>query len=90
MGTSTHRGHDDDRRKVEWQRWALYAVLLLLGAGIGVASTKGVQKWEETKDPGPLVPPIYTLPPVSRGWSLRAQIGVWVECLSDRRIVNIG
>lgn len=48
----------------DWRTWLTFGLLVALGILLGVLSTKGVQKWEEGRDPGPLVPPVYTLPPV--------------------------
>lgn len=49
----------------DWRTWVTFGLLVALGILLGVLSTKGVQKWEESRDPGPLVPPVYSLPPVS-------------------------
>ncbi|KAL7424566.1 hypothetical protein Q5752_000250 [Cryptotrichosporon argae] len=40
-----------------------YALLLAVGAGIGVGVTKGYEHYRATKDGPLMVPPVYTLPP---------------------------
>ena len=54
-----------DRRNV--QQALIYAALLLVGAGIGALAGRGVL-WRRASDglgDGPMVPPVFKLPPVS-------------------------
>jgi hypothetical protein len=55
--------------------WALYAVLVMLGLGAGWALGR-YTRWStsEHKGTGPMVPPVWTLPPVSRGWVNRQYV----------------
>lgn len=46
-----------------WRQYALYALLVAAGVGAGVGLTLAVHN-HRTDDHGPMVPPIFSLPPV--------------------------
>lgn len=52
-------------RKSHVKRALSYALLLLLGVGLGAGAVLGWQHRPRTEEKGPMVPPIYKLPPVS-------------------------
>lgn len=52
-------------RRKSPKRVLSYALLLLLGAGLGAGAVLGWQHRPKGEDKGPMVPPIYKLPPVS-------------------------
>ena len=53
----------EERKKGNKRVYALYALLVLLGVGIGVGATVFVENRPAAKPP--MVPPVYKLPPVS-------------------------
>lgn len=56
--------HQTKRR---WEQALLYAVLILVGAGVGTVFSRGLRRRAsgDGLGDGPMVPPVYTLPPVS-------------------------
>lgn len=48
-----------------WRQYALYALLVTIGLGVGIGATLALDNHPHVDDDGPMVPPIYELPPVS-------------------------
>lgn len=62
---SPNRGRAKLSTKPRAKQALCYALLLLLGLGIGSGATLAWQRRPKSDDKGPMVPPIYKLPPVS-------------------------
>jgi hypothetical protein len=53
------------RRRRRYTRLAMFLGILLIGAAVGAAITRAVDQRMGGKGDEPMVPPVYTLPPVS-------------------------
>ncbi|WVW78752.1 gamma-glutamyltransferase [Kwoniella bestiolae CBS 10118] len=59
-----HQHHHHHRPLYQkYGQWAMYAVLLLVGMGIGAVFSRELMKRNKGLDDGPMVPPVWTLPP---------------------------
>lgn len=60
---------DDECHSSAFRRWAPYVLVLLVGLGAGFGAATGYHHIRGRKDDGPMVPPIYKLPPVSSSFA---------------------
>lgn len=47
-----------------WKQYGLYALLVAIGLGVGIGATLALDHHPKGDEHGPMVPPIYKLPPV--------------------------
>ncbi|KAK8846754.1 gamma-glutamyltransferase [Kwoniella newhampshirensis] len=58
-----HHLHDHHHHPQRYGQWIVYAAMILLGILIGVFFSRGWQKRTGDMGDGPMVPPVWTLPP---------------------------